>query len=418
MSTAQSLVSPNFVSIRDAGAGADAEASRRKARISFSAVCLLIWLAICIWTLMLSKRPVFVDGVPVNVTSPLQRQIQNSASVFIVLGLLSETARLPRLMRSWATSPGLWVVIATVTWISVSSFFNESPASIAYALLLACAFLLSGCAWSRGTHNQKVMLNGFGLIATSFALSSILVYGPPNGRWVGGIHPNLFGYILVLGSIIGLIYWRVVGIIISLALILLAAGISSRYAMLAIVVVMAFLAFQWSSKKFGALSATSIALVIAPIALTALIPVISHVLLLDDPLRGVSSGGSGRTGMNARFFAQFSEHFVEGFGFRNRGSYLVTHNGYLNLALELGAISMLGVFSLVGLTGIRMHHLNMRQPSKENIALELLFATCLLSALFQPQLINFADSQGAVIIFAIGAALFGSRAQSSAKKAG
>lgn len=371
--------------------------------ISASAVALAVWFSLVVGSLLLSKRPIYLEGLVYYISSPLQRKLQELSSVAILLGAIWDYRSIFNSVGAWSKKISFSMICLCCAWISVSAFFIPSPLSIAYSGLLFLTFAVCACVWAQGEQVIDRLFRLFGFGALLFTVIAFVMFGAPRERWVGGIHPNLFGYVLVIGAIISVVYWRKLGMAIATLLLIAAVSISSRYAILSITLCISLILFINVKKKIGAPAAVAGMLLLIPVAAILIAPIATEVFMLDDPLRGTSSGGSGRTKLNAIFIDEMSDRVFSGYGFRNRGGYLMTHNGYLNFALETGVVVSL-VFiglALFALFKSARMALAAEQKSKVPVTVFLMLFSACLSALFQPQLINFGDSQGVVLIVAL-----------------
>lgn len=242
-----------------------------------------------------------------------------------------------------------------------------------------------------------------GLAYSSYALVGFialayLLLGPPDNRWLGGIHPNIFGASCVAAfslSLFGPPWWRDFTLVVVLAA---AVSISSRYAMVTcIMIYLSYSALNWRAIGRIRLTIITALTLFAALSLTFDLEksIIGGALKLSDSSRGLESGASGRDRHWNLFLPQLLDSPLYGFGFRNRGSYFGAHNGFLDIFLQTGLIG--------GLLFLTHYFIRIATLFKEALALPQgvergkLFSILLgisVGALFQPQLFSFGDPFG------------------------
>ena len=131
---------------------------------------------------------------------------------------------------------------------------------------------------------------------------------------------------------------------------------------------------------------------------------ISDALELSNPNRGFGSGGSGRLDLYDKFWDQFADAVVIGYGFRARDMYMGAHNGILNTILENGIFASLILFSAIAVRMFELVKIFVADGRRSYAKFYLLgIGACLFSSIFQPQLINFGDPLGVVFLLVLAA---------------
>lgn len=242
-----------------------------------------------------------------------------------------------------------------------------------------------------------------GLAYSSYALVGfiILAYillGPPEQRWLGGIHPNVFGAACVAAfalSLFGPRWWRDLALIVILAA---AISISSRYAMVTCVLIY----LSYSALNWRAIGRVRLTIIVAVAFLATLSVIIAPesspigvALRLGDSARGLGSGASGRDQQWVLFLPQLLERPFLGYGFRNRGSYFGAHNGFLDLFLQTGIVGGIMFFTYYLLRlGTLLKEALVMPPGTERGKLFSILLGISVGAQLQPQLFSFGDPFG------------------------
>lgn len=236
------------------------------------------------------------------------------------------------------------------------------------------------------------------MVLLVFQVLAFVILGPPQYRWLGGIHPNILGGVSVACVALALFGSRRyldLATIVSLAA---SLAVSSRYAMLCIGVT--YVLYQLLNlRSVGRLRWTVLGLLVAAVFIDVLVNGVNSQLgaafELDDAARGLGSGLTGRDERWALFWPQLEERPLLGFGFRNRAEYEGVHNGYLTTILENG---LLGAGLLFGYCLARALQ-EARAALLASAAGGRGASFCMLlalgvGALFQPQLLSFGDCFG------------------------
>lgn len=360
-------------------------------------------------SLLLSKPPVFIGDQMLEIVTPSQRIVQTASAIPIFFGAIYGLKKLPRILGEIRKAHVLgFMIIAIASGLALAAIFLQELQSLIYSFLFIACLYCAASTFVEGAKAQAQLFIGIAILSVAFVVSALAVFGPPQGRWIGGIHPNLFGFALVIPTAVLLVHAPKIGFPLSLACMAAAIAVSSRYAILIILLFVCLALAVYSVRRFGAALTYSVMIAISPIILIAAGGFLFDVFELADPNRGLGSGASGRAAMNSTFFDQFIPNAALGVGFRNRADYQYTHNGFLNFALESGLIISALFFSLLIAALYKMSLVSLRNlgQNKNGMTTTIVLFACIISAMFQPQLVNFGDSQGIVLIVALVFAIF------------
>lgn len=278
--------------------------------------------------------------------------------------------------------------------------FTASITELAYVLVTTLTVLGMSALWrqpkadiERQCFLTTVALCGY--VAALFALGPIDLAR----RAVGTIHPNLLGasaFAIVVFVWISNSRWRW-GVL--PAMIGVTLAVSSRNALLSILLFQGVFAAGALWRRTSLIPALTVCLLVMGAAVIFHDQIEAGVvtaMALDDPLRGVDSGGSGRTELWQHFAPQFLEHPLLGYGFRQRDLYDTAHNAVLNLLLENGVFvgALLLTFILAALW----------RASRIDIVVASALGAFLLRSLIEPQMLNVGDVPGAAFLFVLGGA--------------
>ena len=285
----------------------------------------------------------------------------------------------------------------------LTNVFYFHIASLAYIGLFIVSILTT--LYANKVFGGKLFIV-FAIAVSATLVLFVAVHGAPTGRWIGGIHPNHIGAFALLAAFLAAQSGHSFRWIIYLIAIFFTILVSSRYAMIAIamIVVADYLA---SMSRFDLRRAIGLVILSAMFFLAILFghEVIAHWLALHDSARGIESGFTGRAEMWNRFAPQILERPFVGFGFRQRDLYYGTHNGFLDFALENGVIvATLFFFAILSIIREGVVKLRKCDKGKRNIIITAAswFAWA-FSGFFQPQLVNFGDAFGIMTMFLLTA---------------
>jgi hypothetical protein len=284
-------------------------------------------------------------------------------------------------------------VVGSIASQSVVAMFNTGA-------LATVAFLIGS---SLPGARQKSSFATVSVVFCSFLVAAVVIHRP-EGRWLGGIHPNIIGTIVFGASFFSLFFrkslWTDVTCAISVSVGIL---VSSRYSVMSVgIMYILYIAMSWDTvTRLRRVVLLAVGLVAVCWLFYDQFRLVDEVFLLSDPNRGIYSGVSGRSYLTAKFLEQFEGGMWLGFGFRNRAAYINPHNGFLTVLLETGLI---GGALFYGSTIARVYEVWKRWRSESGEARAFMaallagFAGASVTALFQPQLLSFGDAFGFTVL--------------------
>lgn len=281
--------------------------------------------------------------------------------------------------------------------ISLISLTKGNFTAFAYSILFIAILTFSATLYIRPDIR---LYRNLALLFSVALVLFLIVHGMPNRRFIGGIHPNHIGGFALAAVFFGAIanHWSrfaVYALAFSFCIL-----VNSRYAILSVTTIVIFdVLSRQRLTYFGLFSLTLFLFVIALCILIWGAQILDSILLVDDPYRGLGSGIAGRAYMWPNFQLQIWQHPLIGFGFRERGAYYPTHNGFLNFALQNGLLlAMLLSIALVAKLWSLLRSIAVYGDSRAVVAVGLFLAWC-ITGLFQPQIINFGDAFAVMTAF-------------------
>ncbi len=388
-----------------------------KSRYTFTIFAIITAIILIFYPFLIQTGPVLVDQWGNYVVGDSEIAADFSFTKFryaAVIMLLLAIFRRPGLTAkvfdvNFRTSGFTAVFFFIILSIAINSIIIGSTNSVFQSIILfiyAASFLVF---FGATDDDRKYFYKMLGVALFIFQVIAIILYWPPQNRWMGGIHPNIYAQSLIIFSAVILFMtrkWRFIGIPLALFLVV---SVSSRYGVIAIVLSLLIFISLKLVAKFNVSVYVMAAVIVLPLAVTLALEFdfVRETLKLDSVTRGLGSGVSGRATMIEGFWSQFETRPLAGFGFRQRGEYFTTHNGFLNTILENGIVvsTMLLLYILMKYI-VLVHHVVMNSRKRDFHAIEQRMVFCLFSALlfsssFQPQLINFGDLMGVMVIFCL-----------------
>jgi O-antigen ligase len=293
--------------------------------------------------------------------------------------------------------------IILVILLSLALQFHGAEASIlggiGYTLTLLIVILCLSTVWTMRPDALATCLGGISVVLLAFGVCAIAVLGWPEGRRVGGIHPNALGGIMLAGFVASQFCGGFVMLGLRVACLVLAAAVSSRFAVIGCL--LAFLVFEMRSRP----SRLGLALLVLAGATCLLLSpqLLMDVFALDDPSRSLDSGFTGRDDLWIRALAAIAEAPF-GLGFKRPAVEDAGHNGYLRWLLEFGVIGgSLIIASTVATVVMALieallfsgadNRLRRFAAARAAALVALTFAS-----FFQPQLFNLGDMHGLTVM--------------------
>jgi O-antigen ligase len=270
---------------------------------------------------------------------------------------------------------------------------------IGYTVALMSAIVLLSLILTMEDEAIRRCMAGAALLFLGFALLAIALFGWPKDRYIGEIHPNFIGSILLSSFIFSQFCKSRAMHLVKAACAILTAVVSSRFALIGCV--LTFVVFELLFKPSG-LKVVILA-GLAALCLVAFPQPVADVLALHDPARGVSSGLTGRDDEWRSAFDSISNNPF-GVGFKralaDEEGHSIGHNGYLKMFLEFGVLG--GSLINLAVVGIVLHALFKAFVSFRDDMNQGRFACARAAGLtalafasfFQPQIFNLGDVHG------------------------
>ncbi|MGP9814518.1 O-antigen ligase family protein [Rhodopseudomonas sp. NSM] len=291
----------------------------------------------------------------------------------------------------------LQAAILAVILLSIALQFHGREVAIleglTYTLLLLVVIACFSGLWTMPDNALADCFGGIAVTVFAFGIYAVAVHGWPADRRLGGIHPNMFGSVMLAGFMFSQFRRGYVMAVVRLSCLVLATAVSSRFAMIACV--LSFLVFEVTSRPLGRrLALLALAGAVAVVLLPELL---SSVLALNDPERNLDSGLTGRDEQWARAVVAIVDAPF-GLGFKRPDTEHAGHNGYLRTLIEFGIIgggvvitALLATVSTAVFAPARCRDDDSRRVAAARAGglVALTFAS-----FFQPQLFNLGDIHG------------------------
>ncbi|MEA2985273.1 MAG: hypothetical protein QOD94_1527 [Alphaproteobacteria bacterium] len=360
----------------------------------------LVMISLWIWCALLS-----FPLIPLNVFEETTNQVliyqASGLLLFVVVTMAVIPARTAGVLIRY--SP-FQATIVLVILSSLALQFHGPEASIiegiAYTLALFVVILCLSAVWTMRPDSLAICLGGISVVFLSFGICAIAIFGWPEGRLVGGIHPNAFGSIMLAGFVLSQYCEGLVMLGLRVACLILAAAVSSRFAVIGCL--LAFLVFEMGSRP----SRLKLALLaLAAVACLLLFPrMLMDVLALNDPARNLDSGFTGRDDQWGIAFAAIADAPF-GLGFKRPPIDHAGHNGYLRWLIEFGVVGGgLIIASTVSIVVIALIDAAWLPSAADDRLRRLASARAgglvamTFASFFQPQLFNLGDIHGVAVM--------------------
>jgi hypothetical protein len=360
-------------------------------------IAVLGWFAAGSFSFLELSEPQFdeVYGFPIAVE--VSRIYSYLAFLFMMIALLSTQYLLQKSINYAVRSLPICLIIASGVMEAIVAIVLGFYVGAVYAGLLLICVLICSSFWCLPEKYRLLFYKFLFVLNVVYVSLAFIMYGAPQNRFVGGIHPNIFSQasiILAFSALMFLSGWKKTAVI--LASLFVAFLVDSRYA-LATVFIMYFGLLLLDTRVKAKL--LSLVFFIALIAMFLFTNVFSELFSLNDATRGLSSGVSGRSSNWDYFLPQLSEHPFFGYGFRNH-DFVGAHNGFMQYVLENGLVISFLFFSalllkLISNVSAVWHSLSDRTfQAHEGRVVSVTLLAIIFAANLQPQLINFGDEFG------------------------
>jgi O-antigen ligase len=326
-----------------------------------------------------------------------------AAAVYLAMGLISSFYLLKKSSFRNFFTPIDTLLFSLFAFILFQSIYFNST-FIALNLLLFVIIFISVRIASFSV-SFRFFLSVSSLAMLTVAVFFMIALGPPVDRWIGGIHPNIFGAICVAAAGLSLFSKGYKRDVTFFVVIVLAAMVSSRYAVATcLLIFFLFYSINFSIIGKGRIFGYGLALLflIGDLIINSSSSLILSVFEVSSAGRGLGSGISGRDDLWAHFLPQFLENPVVGYGFRSRSSYIGSHNGFLDIALQQGVIgtSILFFYLLIFLTTSAREIFKQSKNQYRGAVFSTLLGLC-MGAQLQPQFFSFGDPFGVLTLICL-----------------
>ena len=352
-----------------------------------------------IWCALLSFPLITVDAFEATTNEVLIYQ----GIGLLLFVIVTMTVTPIRVAHAFNRYSAFQLAIVLVIFLSLALQFHGPEASIlggiGYTLTLCIVILCLSAVWTMHPDELATCLGGISVVLLAFGVCAIAVLGWPEGRRVGGIHPNALGGIMLAGFVASQFCAGFLMLGVRVACLVLAAAVSSRFAVIGCL--LAFLVFEMRSNP------SRLRLALLVLAGTSCLLLFPHLLLdvfaLDDPSRSLDSGFTGRDSLWIRALAAIADAPF-GQGFKRPAVEDAGHNGYLRWLLEFGVIGgsliiastiSIVVIALIESLALSATDARLRRFASARAAglVALTFAS-----FFQPQLFNLGDIHGLTVM--------------------
>jgi len=360
-------------------------------------IAFVAWFASGSLTFLELSEPEFDEVYGFPIAAEVSRLYSYLAFLFMMATLLSTRHLLQRSINYAMRSIPICLIIVSAILEALAAVALGFYVGALYATLLLVCVLVCSSFWCMPERHRLLFYKCLLALNLLYVSLAFIMYGAPQNRFIGGIHPNIFGQAgiaLAFSALMFLNSWKKNAMI--LVALFVGYAVDSRYSM-ATVLLMYFgilLLHPGARAKF-----LSVLFLVAFIAMSLFTDVFTEVFSLDDANRGVSSGVSGRSENWEYFLPQLSEHPLFGYGFRNH-DFVGAHNGFMQYVLENGLVISFVFFSalfliLISNVSTVWHFLSERTfRAHEGRVVLVTFVAILFAANLQPQLINFGDEFG------------------------
>lgn len=375
-----------------------------------------IWLGVGPLILFFAAPP----RIPIYMYGSIDTRLETEGSkLTVVLGIA--LGMIPALVSilSSRIRPAQALPIATLAMmvlsvITISLLGSSDSADIAKPLLGLFVFLLAivlvSCEVDSETFVRNLLI-GYAAMHAGATVIALLDGNFLWGRFMGRLGPNYWGAIGAYGLLAASVA-RNKGIFLTIAAIdilvlLLAQNRSSMLAAVAGGSLLILLAYHWATLS-GKLWMWLAGMACGVALLFAMPVILSKILLIDDPRRGLESGGTGRAIAWRQALDIFEQHPLLGVGYRHHEQYITAassaHQAYLATAADMGVLGLL-LYLLFLATGICAGlYKALVHRSMPYAALTAIMIGYAFQGLLEQRAINFANSISLMIIMAVALA--------------
>ena len=381
------------------------------------AVCHLGWLwgvwlaSLPLITFIASPRrsPIYMyEGVDTRETTPL---ISALTAIAVLAGalpaIITFTSYRLSLVKVWRFALGAMPIFFV---LQLSLLQKPEATDLASIILGLAVFSLAALNAADDADESRIraMLGAFAVVQT---LLMVWVVADGNflwGRLMGRVGPNFWGatafYTLFPALILRPRWLKAAVIVWAVVILYLSQNRSSMVAAAAgflVVFVLAYLNANPAKRARLAWMA-----LFGGAALVLLSPLLAEkILLLEDPRRGLDSGGTGRVAAWGQAWTVFVQHPWLGVGYRHHEHYISAassaHNAYLATLADMGVIGF-GAYLLLLVLGLAGGVANsLRSKSPVDLAFTGFVAGYAVQGMLEKRALNFGNAGSILFIFAI-----------------
>ncbi|ATE64605.1 O-antigen ligase family protein [Rhizorhabdus dicambivorans] len=378
-----------------------------------------------LWGLWLGCGPLILFlGAPARIPIYLYGQVDTRLEtpqakaltiLVILLGLVPALATLiGSRIRPAQALPFLAIATMILFAITLSLVGTHERADIVKPLLGLYVFGLVVLLASAETRDEAFLHNLLVGYAAMHALAAIVALIDGNflyGRFMGRLGPNYWGSVCAYGLLAATAarHRWVFLLLAAIDMVTLLAS-QNRTAMLALIVggtllmILAYIRSGIAGRLWMWLAAMA-----GSVALLFAMPtLLSKVFMVDDPRRGLDSGGTGRAEAWKEAWALVEQHPLLGVGYRHHEQYITAassaHQAYLATTADMGVLGLL-VFLLFLFAGLGTAiYKAVVHRSKAYAALAALLLGYAVQGLAEQRAINFANSISLMMIIAVALA--------------
>lgn len=315
------------------------------------------------------------------------------------------------------SAPGMWFLWAFMVIFLVSYFVNEYTWSDLVNIFNVMIIFLIGIiiASARDTSLVARIAGAYALMITPYLLYVNLTGTRVWGRLIAGSHPNLWGLIAVSVAIGAFtLKSRILQAACLVVVLMTIYNAQSRGSMVAMVPVLFVFVYQWYvHERHIDVSWKLVATCLLAVTLFCFIAFYSDVLIndvlrLNDPRRGLQSGGTGRDQAWVEAIGLWFNAPLFGVGYRKHEELMVltnisAHNAYLVMLADTGFVGFLVYMAF--LVASLMSAVRGVPDAKLRLFLVGFILSYILYGFLEPRAINVGNSYSIIFIFVCLAAL-------------
>jgi len=372
-----------------------------------------IWLGLSPLVIFLQAPP----RIPIYLYGTVDTRLETEGSklttaMMVALGIIPALVSiLSTRMRPAQALPIATIAMLVLSVICLSLLGSGSPGDVAKPVLGLFVFMLAIVLASAELDSERFIRNlllGYAAMHAGAALIALIDGNFIWGRFMGRLGPNFWGAVCGYGVLAASVAQRK-----SLFLIIAAVDLSvliltqNRSSMLAAAtggLLLIMLAYHWATLS-GKLWMWLAGITGAVLLMFAMPFLLSKILMVDDPRRGLESGGTGRAAAWRQAIDVFERHPLLGVGYRHHEDYITAassaHQAYLATAADMGILGLLLYLSFltVGIGAGLYKALVYR--SMPHAALTAMMVGYAFQGLLEQRAINFANSISLMIIMAV-----------------